>query len=243
MKKFLGAAMIAGAAVSVAGAAHAQVSASATLTSDYVFRGLSLSGEDAAVQASFDYTGDLFYAGIWGSSLGSGGTSMELNLYGGFTPSFGDLSLDLGVVGYFYPGADDDFAEFDFFELGAGASYALTEQLSLGGGVYYTPENYGETGEATYLELNGAYGFSDAFEVSAAFGSYRIHDVNGPLAGAPSDTYNTWNLGASYAYHGFTLDLRYHDTDVKSGDAIVTNGFVNTAMTDGRVVFSISRAL
>lgn len=243
MKKVIGAALAAGAALGVSGAAHAQVSASVTLTSDYVFRGMSLSGEDAAIQGSFDYATEDFYVGVWGSSLGSAGTSMELDVYAGFTPSFGPLALDLGVVGYFYPGADDDGAEFDFFELVLGGTYDLTERLTLGSSFAYTPENYGETGEATYIELNGAFAFTDAFAASAAFGSYRIDDVNGPLAGAPSDTYNSWNIGATYALHGFELDLRYHDNDIGTADAISTWGFVTAPMVDSRIVFSISRAL
>jgi len=244
MKKLIGVAVAAGAAFGATGAAHAQtVSASVTLTSDYVFRGMSLSGEDAAVQGSFDYSTDLFYAGVWGSSLGSGGTSMELDVYAGFTPTLGPVALDIGVTGYFYPGADDNGAEFDFFELGAAGTYDVAERVTLGLATKYTPENYGETGEATYVELNGAFAFTDAFAASAAFGSYRIDDVNGPLAGSPSDTYNSWNIGATYALHGFELDLRYHDADISSSDAIVGWGFVTEAITEGRVVLSVSRAL
>jgi uncharacterized protein (TIGR02001 family) len=244
MKKVIGFALLAGATAASAGAAQAQsVSASVTLTTDYVFRGMSLSGEDAAIQGSFDYETDMFYAGVWGSSLGSGGTSMELDVYAGYTPTFGPVALDLGVVGYFYPGADDNTAEFDFFELALGGAYDVTEKLTLGALTNYSPENYGETGEAIYVELNGAYAFTDAFAASAAFGSYKIDDVNGPLAGAPSDTYNSWNLGATYALHGFELDLRYHDADIGASDALVGAGFLTEAMADSRVVLSVSRAL
>lgn len=243
MKKFIGAAVVAGAAIGASGAAEAQVSASVTLTTDYVFRGMSLAGEDPAVQGSFDYESDLFYAGVWGSSLGSGGTSMELDVYAGFKPKFGPVALDLGVVGYFYPGADDNTAEFDFFELAGSGAFDVTERLTLGAAVNYSPENYGETGEAIYAEFNGAYAFTDAFAASAAFGSYRIDDVNGPIASAPSDTYNSWNVGATYALHGFELDLRYHDTNIDSSDALVGWGFLTEAMTDARVVLSVSRAL
>lgn len=244
MKKVLGFALLAGATAASAGAAHAQsVSASVTLTTDYVFRGMSLSGEDPAIQGSFDYEADLFYAGVWGSSLGSGGTSMELDVYAGFTPKIGPVALDLGVVGYFYPGADDNAAEFDFFEASASGTYDLTDKLTLGVGVHYSPENWGETGEAVYAELNGAFSFTDAFAASAAFGSYTIEDLNGPLAGSPSDNYNSWNVGATYAIHGFELDLRYHDADIGASDALILNGFGTEAAMEGRVVFSVSRAL
>jgi uncharacterized protein (TIGR02001 family) len=244
MKKLIGAAVAAGAAIGASSAAHAQsVSASVTLTTDYVFRGMSLSGEDPAIQGSFDYATDLFYAGVWGSSLGSGGTSMELDVYAGYTPTLGPVALDIGIVGYFYPGADDNAAEFDFFEFALGGTVDVTDQFTLGALTNYTPENWGETGEAMYVELNGAYAFTDALAASAAFGSYTIDDVNGPIAGSPSDTYNSWNLGGTYALHGFEIDLRYHDADISGSDALIIWGYGTEAIMEQRIVLSVSRAL
>ena len=102
MKKILGAALAAGATVSAAGAAEAQVSASVTLTSDYVFLGISLSSEDPEMQGSFDYATDSFYVGVWGTSLASNSpASVELDVYAGLTPTLGPVAFDLGVVGYF----------------------------------------------------------------------------------------------------------------------------------------------
>lgn len=242
MKKVLGLAVLAGATAVSVGAANAQsISGTVTLTSDYVFRGLSLAGEDPAIQGSFDYETGSFYAGVWGSSLGAGGTSMELDVYAGFTPTLGPVALDIGVVGYFYPGADDNAAEFDFYEIALGGAIELTPQLTLGAGVNFSPENYGETGQSIYYEINGAYAFTPAFAISAAFGNYTIDDVNGPLAGSTEGDYNTWNIGATYALHGFEFDLRYHDTDIDAGDAITV--FIPEPATTGRGVFTISRSL
>lgn len=242
MKKLFGAAMMVGVTAAGAGAAQAQsVSANVTMVSDYVFRGISLSNEDPAIQGSFDYETGSFYAGVWGSSLGAAGSSMELDVYAGFTPKLGPIALDLGVVGYFYPGADDDGAEFDFYELAASGTYDLTEQLTLGAGVNFSPENYGETGEALVYEANGAFAMTDAFAFSAAFGVFEVDDVNGPLAGATGDDYNYWNLGATYAIHGFELDVRYHEADISAADPIAFA--IPPQLADGRVVFSIGRTL
>jgi len=227
--------------VAGAGVAQADVSASVTLTSDYVFRGLSLSGEDPAIQGSFDYESGMFYAGVWGTSLGSGGTSMEMDLYAGVTPMIGPVQLDLGVVGYFYPGADDDAAEFDFWELAAAGSVEVAPRFTLGAALNYSPDNYGETGEALYYEGNVKFSPSDALVFSAALGNYTIDDVNGPLPGSTSDDYTTWNIGGTYALHGFEFDLRYHEADISAGDPMAT--FAPPQIADGRVVFSISRSL
>src|SRR5215510_3893871 len=110
MKKVMGLAMLAGAAtLASAGAANAEVSASVALTSDYVFRGVTQTDNGAAIQGSFDWSNDQFYAGVWGSNVNFGATSpdetvsMELDAYVGWTPSTGPINWDLSAVGYFYP--------------------------------------------------------------------------------------------------------------------------------------------
>ena len=89
MKKLIGAAVAAGAALAGASAANAgEISANINLTTDYVFRGVSLSGNDPAIQGGFDWASDseLLYAGVWGSSLSSG---MEMDVFAGITPDLG----------------------------------------------------------------------------------------------------------------------------------------------------------
>jgi uncharacterized protein (TIGR02001 family) len=243
MKKIIGMAMLAGAALAgTAGAAHAEgtFSANVALTSDYVFRGVSLSGSDPAIQGGFDYTQGMFYAGAWGSSLTSG---MELDLYAGVTPTVGAVNLDFGVVGYFYPGADDDGAEFDYFEVSAAANTDITEQFNVGANVFYSPENYGETGEALYYEANATFTASDVLNFSAAIGQQTIDDVDGPGGANVDDDYTTWNAGGTFATHGFEVDLRYHEADIDAADAIALAGFASEDNADGRVVLTLSREL
>ncbi len=239
MKKVIGLAMLAG--VATAGVAHAEgtVSANVSLTSDYIFRGVSLSSNDPAIQGGFDYESEVWYAGVWGSSLSEG---VEIDLYAGFTPTTGPVEWDLGVTGYFYPGADDDAAEFDYYEFKIAGSTALTEQLSVGGGFHIAPENYGDTGEAIYIEINGEWTVSDALVFSAAYGNQNIEDPDGPFGAAGEDDYNTWNIGATYGLHGFEIDLRYHDTDIDAGSDI-ENYTYGPSSYDSAFVITIGRAL
>ncbi len=243
MKKLMGAALVVGASIAGVSTAHAEVSANLSFTTDYVFRGVSLSGEDPAIQGSFDWSNDSFYAGAWGSSLGSAGSSMELDLYAGYTPTTGPVKWDLGVIGYFYPGADDDGAEFDYYEGMVGAKINPTEALTLGAALYYSPENFGHTGDALYYELNAEYAFNDAWKVSGAFGNQSIDDVDGPGGTHQDDDYNTWNVGGTYALQGFEFDLRYTQADIGNNDPIALAGYASADAADGRVVFTISRQL
>jgi uncharacterized protein (TIGR02001 family) len=215
MKKLLGLAALAGATIAGVGAANAEgtVSGSVTLTTDYVFRGITQSDSNPAVQGSFDYTNGMFYAGAWASSIDfNADESMELDLYVGITPTTGPVSWDLAVVGYFYPGATDAFGEYDYYEGIVGASINPVEPLTLGAQIAYSPDFFGETGTGLYYEVNGGYAFTDMFGVSAAWGNQDVDDAG---------DYDTWNIGGTLALHGFDLDLRYHDTDIDGLDEVV----------------------
>lgn len=230
MKKIIGMALLASAATAgVASAQEGTISGSVTLTTDYVFRGVSQTDGGAAIQGGFEYENGIFYAGLWGSNVNFGATaptetaSMELDAYFGFRPTTGPIDWDIGIVGYFYPNGDDAITgggEMDYYEGIVAASIDLSPEFELGAQLGFTPEYFGETGEATYVEINGTYSFSEAFAISGAFGNQDF-DAGGD--------YDTWNLGASWAMHGFELDLRYHDTDISGLDEIIN--------------FSISREL
>ena len=69
--------------------ANAEISANVALTSDYVWRGVSQTLEDPAIQGGFDYAHDSgFAAGVWASNvdfyetgdIDDDGADMELDL-------------------------------------------------------------------------------------------------------------------------------------------------------------------
>src|SRR5499426_1559801 len=80
------------------------------LTSDYIFRGITQSNHRPSVTAYFepryDVTKDLqYYVGISGESISfPNRAAAEIDIYGGFRPTFGPLALDFGVWYYWYPG-------------------------------------------------------------------------------------------------------------------------------------------
>lgn len=226
--------MAAGAAAltGVAHAAEPTFSGNATLATDYTFRGISQTEEGPALQGGFDYGYDLFYAGVWGSNVDlASGNSLELDVYAGVKPTFGAVTLDIGAIGYFYPGADDDLAELDYFEGFAKVSIALNDQASIGGAVFASPEFTGETGTAVYGELNGALALTDAFSLSGAVGIQQAEDADFDIQPGQDDAYTTWNVGGTVSAYGFSFDLRYVGTDVEDVD-----------IAEDRVVFSIKRA-
>ena len=241
MKKLIGAAIAAGAAVAGAGVANAEITANVQATSDYVFRGISLNDNGPAFQGGIDWSNDQFYVGAWGSTVVEG---IEVDVYAGWTPTTGPVSWDLGVITYNYPGANDDpGARFDYYELKAAASMDVMEHVNLGAAVYYSPANYGGTGTATYYEVNGTYTVNDALSFTAAFGNQEIEDADGPGPFVTSSSnYNTWNVGATYTWRGFEFDLRYHDTDIEAGSDIEFYTY-GPSSYDAGVAFTVKRDL
>lgn len=211
------------------------LAANVAFTSDYVFRGFSQSGEHFAVQGGFDASYGILYAGTWASSLDFGNApincgnpgstgdcaDVELDLYAGIKPTLGPISLDLGVIGYLYPDAEDPTAELDYLELKMGASVKPVDQLTLGGTVFYSPEYTGETGNVWTLQGNAAYELPKLGEITPTL-SGTLGGVIGDdpafntVFGNGDDSYVYWNLGAAFNYDKFTLDLRYWDTNVSN---------------------------
>ncbi|MBC7956039.1 MAG: hypothetical protein H7Y33_09250 [Cytophagales bacterium] len=84
------------------------------LVSDYRYRGISQSRLKPAVQGGIDYAiPGGFYVGAWASTIKwikdipGGGADVEVDLYGGYKGEIAkDVTFDVGVLAYQYPGHD-----------------------------------------------------------------------------------------------------------------------------------------
>ena len=166
-------------------AAEGEFSGNVALTTDYVWRGVSQSNGDMAIQGGFDYTNGMFYAGVWASNVDfddASDTNVELDFYGGIAGEFANgLGWDLGFIYYTYPDADDE--DLDFVELMAALSYEFEGGLGLGGSLFYDPDN-----KSTYVEATAGFALTEAFGVDASVGNYSF-DGGGD--------YTTWSVGGT----------------------------------------------
>lgn len=219
-----------------------ELSANVALTTDYVFRGQSQSDDGPAVQGGFDATYGIFYLGVWGSSIdfdsaaapaATGFTDvadLEIDWYGGITPSWRGIDFDFGVIYYSYPEAFDPGAELNFWEFKAGASYTLFKDLGISTTVYYSPEYTGEIGDNWVLETSLEKPLVHGLTLSGTLGNQWGDDNAGGF------DYTYWNVGVSKSFYmdKFTLDVRYWDTDI-SGCSTVT-----VFQCDERIVGTLS---
>jgi len=209
-------------------AAHAELSGTVGVVSDYDFRGISLSATDPALQGSIDWASESgFYVGAWASNLDYGqgvDGDIEVDLYGGFAgETEGGLGWDVGLVWYTYPGADDIS---DYPELYAGISYGWFDAKQ-----WYTNDYGGTDLDGWYTEANGT------FELPAGFGIGVHAGYN--YGDAFDDTeYMDYSIGVTYTLGNFDLELKWVDNDLGKGDFLYTKDDVFNS--EGRAIFSVS---
>jgi len=188
------------------------ISANVTLATDYVWRGVSQTDENPAIQGGLDYSADNgFYIGTWGSNVDFGSVeNLELDIYAGWATEFeSGLGLDIGFIQYLY---FDDAGDVDFNEIYAGLSYA-----DFSGKLSYDIDN-----ESTYIEVAYDVALPNDFGLGLHVGNYSF-DGGGD--------YTDYSVSFSKSYAGLDYGLAYYDTDIDNVD-----------IADGRVVFSVSKS-
>ncbi|NBR30994.1 MAG: hypothetical protein EBS87_08425 [Sphingomonadaceae bacterium] len=194
------------------------VNGSATLTSDYRFRGISQTDKGFALQGSMTVTHSSgVYASVWGSSIDdyvANGGDQELDLIVGYKKTVGGTTFDVGGLYYYYPGSSAVSANYnsDFLELYGSVAQTFgpaTAKLTAN----YAPKSAALSlgkGKEDNLYLN--LGLSSPLpntpvSISAAVGRTFTKSF---LSGG--DTYTDWSLGASYTQGAMTFGLTYVDT-------------------------------
>lgn len=215
--------------------AVAQFSGSATVVSDYDYRGYSQTNGDWALQGSVAYSHESgLYGSVWASSLDWGPDSdadIEVDWVLGYTSEFGDsgVSYDVGFLYYDYPG----LSEADFLEIYAGLSWSLFRiKLS------YSDDFAGFGASGWYLDGGVAYDWDNGFGVFA-YAGYSFGDVfsygEGLPFGAPD--YLNYGLGGKYTVGDHvTFDARLVGTD-QSGIYKIEDGVFEN---DARAIASVT---
>jgi uncharacterized protein (TIGR02001 family) len=234
----------------------------ASIHSDYNFRGISQTDRSPGVFAYFEPRYNItenvqLYAGISGYSIDfPNNAAAEIDFYGGIRPTFGPLGFDFGVWYYYYPSGqcfnsaalgclpslpngNIVKADFSFIEYYAKVSYTFAEVLALGAGVYYAPNWLNTGGEGTYGSLTAKYTLPSTLlpgglgaYVSGELARYWLGTTDAfyGLVNLPDYTY--WNIGVGFTWKVFTLDFRYHDTNLNQGDCNALTGS-HTAVFNG----------
>lgn len=214
------------ASLAVAGEASAQVSGSVTLTNNYLFRGVTQTNENPALQGGITWNHDSgFYAGGWGSSISwlsdsdpAVSSSVELDGFVGYAGSFGesDLGFDVGANYYWYPGDfPSGYNSPNTLELYAGVTYKVLSAKYW----YSTTDLFGipDSDGSSNLDVTVGWEFVPGWSFNGAVGKQWVAGTAGTA------TYAFWSAGVSKAFdNGFDLALAWNDNDLIGPDETIT---------------------
>lgn len=238
----------------VAPASPHSLTANVGVVSDYVFRGISQTQHQAALQGGVDYAHSSgLYVGVWGSSLEwadrkdlqvQKGNHVELDLYGGYKNTIGDFGYDIGAIRYFYPGD---------FQSSAGVTANTTEAYIGGSWKFVSLKyfhvlsnsifNWGGTTSSTksqgsgYTDLTVTYPIDETINLIGHVGRQNIkNDQNN----GGDWSYTDWKLGATKDFGFGVLGVAYTDTNAKYDSGASGMNYNWAGKNVGKAVFAVS---
>jgi uncharacterized protein (TIGR02001 family) len=194
------------------------------LATDYRYRGISQSRLEPALSGGIDFSHTSgFYVGAWASTIkwikdagtinavDAGSTGLELDLYGGYKGEIvKDLSYDVGVLAYVYPGNS-------YANVPASANANTTE---IYGALTYSVATlkyshsvtnlfgYGDSKNSGYLDLSATFDLGNGWSIVPHVGRQNVKGVNS------SYSYTDYSLSVSKDFgKGFSATLAAVGTD------------------------------
>jgi uncharacterized protein (TIGR02001 family) len=198
------------------------------LYSQYIFRGLTQTNKEPALQGGFDYSHapSGLYLGTWGSNISwlrdggsyNAGGSLELDFYGGLKGNIGksDFTYDVGGLYYWYPGdVTPGFVKADTFELYGALGWkwvTVKYSHSIKNKTFGVPDSRG----TYYLDVTANVPLGATGLTAIAHWGRQKFDGQTPGLAFNNDTlysYEDWKIGLSYALpKDFTIGAFYTDT-------------------------------
>jgi len=220
-----------------------------TISTDYMFRGISQTQNKPAVQGGLDYAHESgLYAGVWGSNVKwvdtgnyKDNNSLELDLYGGYKNTLGPISYDLGMIRYYYPGdyvnnstspdTTEVYVGLGWEFLSFKYSHVVSENF-----VGWKGTDDQNTRGSQYYDLSASHAFDGGWGVGAHVGHQKVkHNADA--------SYTDWNIYVSKDFDIGTVKLMYSDTNADGcGSSSEAYCFDGKDVGDGRAVLSFSKA-
>jgi len=186
-------------------------SANIAITTNYLFRGITLSNDEGAVSGGFDWGYNGFYLGTWASSIDAvEEESFEIDYYGGYAGEVGGVAYSLDYIYYDYPGDEGTAGDLAYYEFGGSLGYTFAGDMAptIGVSVMHSPDFFAESGDATAIEASFDLSLPNDFGLGFYYGDQDLdEDYNG------IDGYNYYGVTLSKSVGKFDFTVGYSDTD------------------------------
>jgi uncharacterized protein (TIGR02001 family) len=226
--------------------APAPVTANVGVASDYRFRGLTQTMKRPALQGGFDFAHSSgLYLGNWNSNVSSAifpNANLEMDFYGGYKPTFGDVTADIGFIYYRYPGS-----HATLLNGATGATHTGkidNKEIYLGGAwkwisakLYWAIDDLfsvPETKNSWYLDGTANYDLGSGWGVVGHIGRQKVK-------GWSDASYTDWKLGVTKDIRGFVFGAAYVDTNAKSSAWTYADARKTMNIGDSGIVLSVNR--
>ena len=217
------------------------------VSNDYLFRGISQTRNNWAFQGTADIQHESgFYIGAFISNAKFlanpyNDTRQELDALAGYRFELAGVAMDIGYVGYYYPGQGKAPGGQlnEYHELAVKAAYTI-DTVKLLAAFNYSPNFFGRSGAGYYIEGGADVTLPYALTASARVGHQWIE--RNPLFGTPD--YLWYSVGVSREiYAGVTAAVGWYGTTIDKKDCapVVDRADGGQRACDGRVLFTLSR--
>lgn len=201
--KFVGLALLA-----LPGLALADLSATLTLTSDYLFDGVSQTEGDPAIQGSIDYAHESgWYVGVWSSNVHYDADvdyRVEVDYYAGYAGSHEKFGYDFRFARYTYPGTSQN-VDTNYNEAMMSLSYDATALT------FWRSNNYASANTGSFIwQIEHDIALPHEVNLHLEYDETRTdEDINYLPNG--EDKMSHWQVGVSRDLLGTNFDLSYHN--------------------------------
>lgn len=212
------------AAVSEEAAGPYTFSVTGTFVTDYMWRGVSQSQHDAALQGAFDFSHESgFYAGVWASSIDftpqdtlpadEDDANVEVDLYAGYSYDFAEQwNADIQFIRYAYPGLNRDPSS------GERLDYSYNEYIGkityaewLTGTVAYSYDAFATGEDSIYFALGASHELPwGGVSVTGEYGYYDLSNLNDDGSDLK---YSHYGLGLNRDFGPVSTALNWTNTD------------------------------
>lgn len=215
-------------------------SANVSIVSNYLYRGISQTGANPALQGGFDLAhASGAYIGVWGSSISwisdaavATNAGTEFDTYLGYKGEVSGVGYDVGYLRYNYPGTYGTNVKADTDEVYGAVTYSfLTAKYS-----YSLGDTFGvaKAEGTSYLELNASYAVGETgYSLGAHYGKQDYQGVNKDKL-----SYTDYKVSVSKDFSGYVVGLAYSGTDADEPSYTVLTKNLGKSAT----VLSLSRA-